>query len=282
MSAGVCGAVLEDAPLVILRFFKIMLNEEYSKILYLPPAFAREVEHLLDQETYLENSSGQRWAVIVSKVDDSLAFHWGWNEFFTQHSLMVGHFLEFHYIKGSHFLVRVYGRSGCERINFNKNGLKIGETDDKIDAEDKPIHKLDDAVPISKLEKRVGNKARKSCEKDAREDKERPSILTKKKESHTRIKTRSGKSLGLPTITPVESEVLVDVPILCAENYNRVDLSNLCCIKALANLENKMPNVFSGFQRGEGSKALLPAFVYAEDAAKNAETQTKVNIRTFS
>ncbi|KZV46498.1 hypothetical protein F511_10603 [Dorcoceras hygrometricum] len=266
MSAGKLGAAAKDPPPpIILRFFKILQNEKYSQILYLPPAFARKVKCLVDKETYLENSSGQRWAVKVSKVDGSLAIHGGWNEFFTQQSLMVGQVLEFHYIKGSHFLVRVYGRSGCERISFTK-----------VAAELEPIQKLD-AIPNSKLKRRACKRPIESGEKDVPEDEEGPRILRKKKESHVMQKAGSGKSDGAPTIVRrVQSEpmeVLVDVPILFAEKYKSRNVADLASIKTLANLAAGTPNVVSGIKKGEGGKASLPA--------KNAELRTRSNATTL-
>ncbi|XP_073136176.1 uncharacterized protein [Henckelia pumila] len=276
MSAGILGASAPEHPSpVILRFFKILLNEEYSQILYLPPAFARKVEYLVDRETYLENSGGKRWAVKISKVDGSLAFQKGWNEFFTQQPLIVGHFLEFHYIKGSHFLVRVYGRSGCERrINLNR-GLKTAKNFDKVTTGDEPIQKFDE-VRNSKLKNRFGNgkRPKDSSEKDAaRKDEKSSSILMKKNESQVIQKAGAEKSCVVPTITP--DEVLVDVPISYAENCHRGDLSNVGTSKAFENLGDEMPKVVSGFQRGEGSKSLLQV------AAQNAQMRTKGDTRTF-
>ncbi|CAL5376076.1 unnamed protein product [Camellia sinensis] len=47
--------------------------------MFLPPKFARTVSDLIDQKTQLEDASGQRWMVILSKYDGSLAFQQGCN-----------------------------------------------------------------------------------------------------------------------------------------------------------------------------------------------------------
>ncbi|KAI3463762.1 hypothetical protein Pfo_020425 [Paulownia fortunei] len=109
----------EDLSTIVTRFFKIMFGKDYSKVLYLPPQFARTVKHLAGQETQIEDSSGLRWSVTLSYVKGSLAFHKGWNKFFLDHGLAEGEFLVFNYIKRSHFVVQIYGKSACERINFN-------------------------------------------------------------------------------------------------------------------------------------------------------------------
>ncbi|CAK9143485.1 unnamed protein product [Ilex paraguariensis] len=72
---------------------------------------------LVDRKTLLEDSSGQRWKVTLSNHEGSLAFQEGWHSFCHDHGLEVGDFLAFYYIRGSHFIVHIWGTSGCEKLN---------------------------------------------------------------------------------------------------------------------------------------------------------------------
>ncbi|KAH6772070.1 hypothetical protein C2S51_010474, partial [Perilla frutescens var. frutescens] len=107
------------SPDVPPRFFKIMFGKDHSKLMYLPPEFARKVNHLTNQEIQIEDSCGQRWSVTLSRVNGSLAFQKGWQQFFLDHGLKVGHMLVFTYTEGSHFTVQIYTRSAVERTYFN-------------------------------------------------------------------------------------------------------------------------------------------------------------------
>ncbi|XP_028770839.1 uncharacterized protein LOC114728144 isoform X2 [Neltuma alba] len=99
-------------------FFKVMIGPDFSQVLYLPPKFGRTASTLVDEEAIVEDSSGQRWTVQISVVDNSYAFHEGWNAFSLDHGLEVGHFLVFHYMGRSHFVVEIFDKSGCEKVDF--------------------------------------------------------------------------------------------------------------------------------------------------------------------
>lgn len=89
---------------------------------YVPPRFAKTITELEGERTYLEDSTGQKWKVNLSKVNGSLAFQKGWCEFSSSHGIKLGELLVFNYIKGSHFNVQIFGRSGCEkRVIFHEN-----------------------------------------------------------------------------------------------------------------------------------------------------------------
>ncbi|KAK4734388.1 hypothetical protein R3W88_008649 [Solanum pinnatisectum] len=55
--------------------------------------FARLISHLKDQETELEDSTGQRWKVGISNHNGSLAIRQGWQTFSSEHGLKMGDFL---------------------------------------------------------------------------------------------------------------------------------------------------------------------------------------------
>ncbi|XP_016461996.2 uncharacterized protein LOC107785253 isoform X6 [Nicotiana tabacum] len=108
----------------VSSFFKVMIDKSFRKILYFPPMFARSVSHLTDQETYLEDSSGQRWRVTVCDHKGSLAIRQGWPKFSSEHGLNLGDFLVFYYVEGQYFIVQIYDKSGCQKIKFYSDFCK--------------------------------------------------------------------------------------------------------------------------------------------------------------
>ncbi|KAK6778107.1 hypothetical protein RDI58_024825 [Solanum bulbocastanum] len=58
----------------------------------------------------------------VCNYNGSLAIRQGWDKFSADHDLKVGEFLFFHYVPDDrHFIVQMFGTSGCEKINFGSN-----------------------------------------------------------------------------------------------------------------------------------------------------------------
>ncbi|XP_057970407.1 uncharacterized protein LOC131159478 isoform X4 [Malania oleifera] len=116
---------------VITSFFKVLIGDQFSKVLFLPPKFACTVTPLVDQKIDLEDSSGRRWVVTLSNIGGSFAFQQGWHTFSLDHGLEVGDFLVFSYIMGSHFFVQIFKKTGCETLDFpveNRNHKKRNRT----------------------------------------------------------------------------------------------------------------------------------------------------------
>ncbi|KAK2648052.1 hypothetical protein Ddye_015541 [Dipteronia dyeriana] len=134
----------ESLP-VITSFFKIMIGDQCDKILFLPPKFAPTVSELIDQKTFLEDSSGQQWEVTISSLNGPFGFHQGWNAFFLDHKLEVGDFVVFNCIVGSHFVVKIYGKTGCEKLVIpeNRNKRKRAGRNENYIEEDGPFHTID-------------------------------------------------------------------------------------------------------------------------------------------
>ncbi|GMP34036.1 hypothetical protein CsSME_00007085 [Camellia sinensis var. sinensis] len=149
----------KDPSTVATSFFKIMIGDNFSKVLFLPPKFARTVSDLIDQKTQLEDASGQRWTVTLSKYDGSLAFQQGWPAFSLEHGLEIGDFVLFHYIEQSHFVVQIYGKSGCEKLYFSKensNQKKRTRANRDSSAKDEQCHTIDN-VSINSMNKEGSN-----------------------------------------------------------------------------------------------------------------------------
>lgn len=73
---------------------------------------------LIGKKTILEDSNGEQWEVTISKVNGSLAFQQGWNRFALDHDLSIGDFILFFHMIASHFVVKIYDTTSCEKLNF--------------------------------------------------------------------------------------------------------------------------------------------------------------------
>ncbi|KAI3777646.1 hypothetical protein L1987_47447 [Smallanthus sonchifolius] len=112
---------------LVTTFVKVMIGDDYSKILLLPPSFSRRGKKLVDKRTHLEDLNGVKWDVKFTKIDNQLALEEGWNTFALTHGLQKGDILVFHYIMKSHFVVLMYGSTGCpenRHFGFSHNPMK--------------------------------------------------------------------------------------------------------------------------------------------------------------
>ncbi|KAI8571396.1 hypothetical protein RHMOL_Rhmol01G0116700 [Rhododendron molle] len=127
------------------KIMKLRKENEVLKRQFLPPKIGRTMPNLASKETQLEDASGQRWTVTLSWREESLAFHQGWASFSREHGLEVGDLLVFHCILGSHFVVQIYGKNGCERLHFSaENGSrKKRRTNTPSAAKDGKYHSTD-------------------------------------------------------------------------------------------------------------------------------------------
>ncbi|PON85278.1 B3 DNA binding domain containing protein [Trema orientale] len=130
----------------VSSFFKIMIGDDFSKFLFLPPKFAHEVSSLVGQRTILEDSSGEQWEVTLSKVNGSLAFQQGWNSFALDHGLKVGDFVLFFHLTESHFVVKIYDKTSCEKLNYPEriNHRKRMRDDKSSTGKDGPFGTVDE------------------------------------------------------------------------------------------------------------------------------------------
>ncbi|KAI3970333.1 hypothetical protein MKX01_023980 [Papaver californicum] len=87
--------------------------------LFIPPIFARSIATLDNRVFNLEDAKGSHWKVKLAKVDGSLAITKGWNDFVTDHSIKLGDFLVFSYVSDTHFEVRFFESTGCQKLNFS-------------------------------------------------------------------------------------------------------------------------------------------------------------------
>ncbi|KAH9625664.1 hypothetical protein KSS87_000057 [Heliosperma pusillum] len=127
-------AKLDPYP-IVCSFFKVMFGKQFSEELIVPPRFTKTLKSLEGKNAYLEDSTGQKWDVHLSKLKGSLVIQRGWQKFSLDHGIEIGDFVVFHYIKGSqHFIVQIFTRSGCERpvlfSEMNYQSKRVNATKD--------------------------------------------------------------------------------------------------------------------------------------------------------
>ncbi|XP_021762035.1 uncharacterized protein LOC110726821 isoform X2 [Chenopodium quinoa] len=96
-------------------FFKVMYGKKFSEQLFVPPKFSRILVSSVGKKACLEDLTGQKWEVVLSDVQGSVAFQEGWRKFSLDHGLDQGDFVVFRYVTGSRFIVEIYGKSGYEK-----------------------------------------------------------------------------------------------------------------------------------------------------------------------
>ncbi|XP_076941247.1 uncharacterized protein LOC143610736 isoform X2 [Bidens hawaiensis] len=97
---------------IMTTFCKVMMGDDYSKTMFLPPNFACRVKYRVGKTTQLKDFNGEEWVVEYTMIDDCVAFQGGWDTFALKHGLQKGDILVFHYIMKSHFVVLMYGPTG--------------------------------------------------------------------------------------------------------------------------------------------------------------------------
>ncbi|XP_076945890.1 uncharacterized protein LOC143617118 [Bidens hawaiensis] len=97
---------------IMTTFCKVMMGDDYSKTMFLPPNFACRVKDRVGKTTQLKDFNGEEWVLEYTMIDDRVAFQGGWDTFALKHELQKGDILLFHYIMKSHFVVLMYGPTG--------------------------------------------------------------------------------------------------------------------------------------------------------------------------
>ncbi|KAL3846318.1 hypothetical protein ACJIZ3_003721 [Penstemon smallii] len=102
-------------------FFKVMINENFTRELQLPPVFVRLHEEILPVKAKLRISSGETWNVKLEQTDDKQYFFTrGRNKFVKYFRLQLGEFVMFTLSGNSIFDVTVFGINQCDRkIDFS-------------------------------------------------------------------------------------------------------------------------------------------------------------------
>ncbi|MED6111167.1 hypothetical protein PIB30_049923 [Stylosanthes scabra] len=134
----------KKSSLLASSFFKIMLDSDFSTIMYLPHKFKPTVAALVNKKVILDDKSGKTWKVTLSEVRGHLALKEGWNKFSSDHGLERGDFLVFHHICDVLFYVDIYDKSGCQKLCLSDRRNK---TKRRRDSSGSPVRDVMLATP---------------------------------------------------------------------------------------------------------------------------------------
>ncbi|KAJ0077722.1 hypothetical protein Patl1_36270 [Pistacia atlantica] len=94
------NSLMEKSP----HFFKVILPSTLAeKKLGIPEMFVKKFGNELPDIATLEVPNGQVWLVRLTKDGRKIWFQDGWDDFIQHHSISVGYFLVFKYVKNSTF-----------------------------------------------------------------------------------------------------------------------------------------------------------------------------------
>ncbi|GLJ38030.1 hypothetical protein SUGI_0774260 [Cryptomeria japonica] len=99
-------------------FFKVMLGD-FAQKLRVPPAFVPKLlnEVGIGRNVLMQGPSGQKWDVKLCYISTEMYFAHGWEKFVHHNKIQFGDFLVIKYVCKSYFKVRIFGRSGCQKID---------------------------------------------------------------------------------------------------------------------------------------------------------------------
>lgn len=95
-------------------FFKVFLPDQSSHLMKFPPAFIKYINGTVPFRSTISTKKSS-WLVDLEKINGSLYFHNGWEQFVGDNSLNYGDFLIFTHSGDEKFYVEIYGKDGCQK-----------------------------------------------------------------------------------------------------------------------------------------------------------------------
>ncbi|KAJ0076892.1 hypothetical protein Patl1_36268 [Pistacia atlantica] len=106
------------------HFFKVILPSSLEeKKLEIPQMFVKRFGNELSDIATLEVPNGRVWLIGLTKDGSKIWFRDGWHDFVQYHSISVGYFLVFKYLKNSTFQVLIFDSTACE-IHYPYSAVK--------------------------------------------------------------------------------------------------------------------------------------------------------------
>ncbi|KAJ0011049.1 hypothetical protein Pint_34522 [Pistacia integerrima] len=106
------------------HFFKVILPSSLEeKKLGIPQMFVKKFGNELSDIATLEVPNGRAWLIGLTKDGTKIWFRDGWHDFVQYHSISVGYFLVFKYLKNSTFQVLIFDSTACE-IHYPYSAVK--------------------------------------------------------------------------------------------------------------------------------------------------------------
>ncbi|PAN21622.2 hypothetical protein PAHAL_3G480700 [Panicum hallii] len=96
------------------RFFKVLMGD-FKNGVTIPRKSVANIREHLSEEVKLEAPDGKTYTVQVAMEQNELVLRSGWSDFACAYELKLGDLLVFRNSEKSHFKVRIFGPSGCEK-----------------------------------------------------------------------------------------------------------------------------------------------------------------------
>ncbi|CAN6361620.1 unnamed protein product [Urochloa humidicola] len=97
-------------------FFQVMMNaNDFKNKLRLPDKFVTNIRGRISEEVKLEVRDGKTYTIKVAEEQNELVLRSGWQQFARAYDLEQGDFLVFTYSGHSHYKVRIFDLSSCEK-----------------------------------------------------------------------------------------------------------------------------------------------------------------------
>ncbi|KAJ0076948.1 hypothetical protein Patl1_35974 [Pistacia atlantica] len=106
------------------HFFKVIRPSSLEeKKLGIPQMFVKKFGNELSDIVTLEDPNGRVWLIGLTKDGTKILFQDGWHDFVQYHSISVGYFLVFKYLKNSTFQVLIFYSTAC-KIHYPYSAVK--------------------------------------------------------------------------------------------------------------------------------------------------------------
>lgn len=96
------------------RFFKVLMGD-FKNGVTIPRKFVANIREHLSEEVKLEAPDGETYTVQVAREQNESVLRSGWSDFACAYELQLGDLLVFRNSEKSHFKVRIFDPSGCEK-----------------------------------------------------------------------------------------------------------------------------------------------------------------------
>ncbi|KAL6347956.1 hypothetical protein AAG906_037685 [Vitis piasezkii] len=109
------------------HFFKIIHGEDVKRHLRIPPAFMKHLSQEMSNRATLTGPSGSQWRVTVSTDANGTYLQKGWKQFMKENNLGDSEFLTFRYDGNMQFYVKIFDKSGVQRLAALVSGNRTQE-----------------------------------------------------------------------------------------------------------------------------------------------------------
>ncbi|KAL2345782.1 hypothetical protein Fmac_007067 [Flemingia macrophylla] len=113
---------------IVQEFFKVFLLQTGSSQLKLPPSFTKFFNGVIPCKTTLVDHDRKLWDIYLEKIEGSLVFKNGWQQFAKEKGLEDEDFLIFQYDGKSTFDVKIFSRTGCRKVAASASCGKVVPT----------------------------------------------------------------------------------------------------------------------------------------------------------